>query len=242
MEKNVACIISLGDVERSINVSDGMKNLIIMENGVELCEVNVIGTIGSYLEFEKKEYICLKDESGETYVKIIHSNQTIGMEEGDLIHVMGFLNFDGKRKYVNPYIIKKIDENIKERGELRKLEIIKFHKYIDKNKEAFSLNKKKYKELYEKLMKKKEEESKTKTEEKTQADDSKDKDSPVAQITKDNIIEIIKEKDKEDKGVPYVDILDKFRDEQRENVETIIDSLLDEGLCYEPIAGKIKVL
>ena len=241
MEKSVARIVSLGDIEQSINISDGIKNTFVMENGVELIEVNVIGTIASYLEFEKKDYLCMKDECGEAYVKIIHSNQTIGTEEGDLIHVMGFLNFDGKRKYINPYIVKKIDENVKEREELRKLEIIKFNKYIDKNKEAFSSNKEKYKELHEKLIKEKEK-PKTKTEEKTQTDDSKKENSPVSQITKNKIIEIIKEKDEEDKGVPYVDILDKFSDDERENVETIIDSLLDEGLCYEPIAGKIKVL
>ena len=233
MDKNAAHVVSLEDIEKSVNISDNFKKCFVTPTGVELEEVNVIGVVADSPSNEK-EYLLVKDKTGECYIKMIWQNQTKEIKEGTILHVIGFLNFNGQKKYINPYIVKKIEENPEERQKLRELEIIEFCNYIDKNKEKFSSNTEKYKYVLEKIMKGKKDEKAETIEHKENGDEK--------EITEINIIDIIKQLDKEDKGVSYVDVLDKFSDEQREAVETVIYSLLDEGLCYEPIAGKIKVL
>ncbi|RLG14078.1 MAG: hypothetical protein DRN66_02920 [Candidatus Nanohalarchaeota archaeon] len=237
MEKNTARIVSIEDIEKSINISEDFKKCFVTPNGVMLEEVNIIGKAAGYID-NRKDYLRIKDETGECCVKMIWQNQTKNIDEETMLLVIGFLNFDGQRKYINPYIVKKIEENATQRCALRRLEIIEFCNYIHKNSGFFSENMKKYKKAHEKMLEKKQVDKK----EPEKEDIEKSKGEKNNEVTKDRMIEIIKQLDAEDKGVSYVDILDKFSEEQREMAETVIDSLLDEGLCYEPLAGKIKVL
>ena len=252
MEKNIARIVPIEEIEKSINISENFKKCFSTADGVILKEVNIIGKVIGYTK-NKKEYMRIKDETGECNVKIIQHSQSKNIDEEEVLLIIGFLDFDSQQKYIDPYIIKKIEENTDKRQELRRLEIIDFCNYIYKNSSLFSENKKKYEIALEKKHENKDIENKKSSDIMTKennfdvnkAEEDKEKKKNMndnEEITKENIIEIIKQLDVDDKGVSYVDILDKINKEQQETAETIIDSLLDEGLCYEPLAGKIKVL
>ena len=75
MDKNAAHVVSLEDIEKSVNISDNFKKCFVTPTGVELEEVNVIGVVADSPSNEK-EYLLVKDKTGECDIKMISQNQT----------------------------------------------------------------------------------------------------------------------------------------------------------------------
>ncbi|OYT33894.1 MAG: hypothetical protein B6U87_02865 [Candidatus Aenigmarchaeota archaeon ex4484_52] len=238
MEKTCARIVCIEDIENSRNISKNFSKQFCSPKGVILEEVNIIARVNGFSEENNKYYVILKDETGEVPVRLSEQNQTFGIENNDLLLIIGFLNIDKQKKYINPYLIKKIQENEEKTEKLRKLQIINFYNYIDKNSDIYKTNK----EIYDKYENIKDETNKLEEKQDEPMQKSSSVLNPDNLNLKENLIHIIKKIDVNNNGVSYVDILDKFEKEQKEEAETIIDSLLDEGICYEPIAGRIKIL
>lgn len=72
--------------------------------------------------------------------------------------------------------------------------------------------------------------------------DKAEEELPVEEELEEKVLKIIESLDKNGKGAPWDEILDKARKEgiKREELEEITNSLLDKGLIYEPVLGRMR--
>ena len=166
-------------------------------------------------------------------------------EKEDLIDIIAKVREWNGEVYLIPEVMRKVDEP--ELEELRRLEILKFKKDIGlPEKEGIekeidtSIGKKT--EIQEKKV-----EATVKPQKEAAADTPKEK--PPAKDEKPKkeekslrvlVLEAIDKLDEGD-GADFEDVIGSVKAPEKE-IEAIINEFLSEGTCYEPRAGKIKVL
>ncbi|MEA2003426.1 MAG: hypothetical protein U9O53_00510 [archaeon] len=171
-------------------------------------------------------------------------------EKEDLIDIIAKVREWNGEVYLIPEVMRKVDEQGLE--ELRRLEILKFKKSIglpekegiEKEIDASTGEKT---ETQEKKGEKKEEKTVKPQEEKADVNTPKEnppaKDETQKKEEKSLRVLVLEAIDKFDEGdgADFDDVIESVKGTEKE-IEAIINEFLSEGTCYEPRAGKIKVL
>lgn len=229
---------------------EGFKpNYILTTYGQKVSRVRVMAIVINKFVSNDSKYAFIVLEDGTESIRV-KSFQDINLFEnvkmGQIIDFIGKVREYDNEIYLIPEVIRIVeDPNIET---LRKLEIMKVRKEVDKKRDIVIDNKNKFgslNELKEELSKKYgiDEgdvenllESEGLKEEKTE-EDKKEIDVDTARKI---VLKVIEELDKGE-GVDYQMILEKSGLPQQVT-ENGINELLSEGSCYEPRAGKVKVL
>lgn len=229
---------------------EGFKpNYILTTYGQKVSRVRIMATVINKFVSNDNKYAFIVLEDGTESIRV-KSFQDINLLEnvkmGQIIDFIGKVREYDNEIYLIPEIVRIVeDPNIET---LRKLEIMKGKKERENKRKIIIDNKNKFgslDELKEELSKKygiiEEDvdgalESEGLKEEKTE-EDKKEIDVDTARKM---VLKVIEELDKGE-GVDYQMILEKSGLPQQVT-ETAINELLSEGSCYEPRAGKVKVL
>jgi len=164
------------------------------------------------------------------------------IKKGEIVEVVGKIREYNDERFIVPEIVRVVeDPNCLT---LRKLECHKFKKEFMAKNNIFQksteteVRKKELRE--EKPAAKEKPKDMKKEEEKPAKEKSKESKAPDEKEIREIVVKAIESLDKGE-GVDYADILKNVKLEEN-LVEKAIDELLSEGSCYEPRAGKIKVL
>jgi len=204
--------------------------------GENISRAHVIGTVVSVFKSDDGNFVSVTIDDGSDTMRLKAFNETEvieKLEEGSIVDVVGKVREYNGENYLIPEVARKVeDPNFelmrrleflqKERGEGGSKEPETEQKSIPQPKE----NKPPADEKGEESQKESSKES------------VKEGDEPPQEkaMLKKRVLEFI-ETQKE--GVVYSEICGKVQAEEAE-LESVIDELLNEGICYEPSPGKIK--
>jgi len=201
--------------------------------GEEVSRARILGTIVSKFLAEDGNYasVTIDDGSDTIRLKVFKTTKPLGdCKVGDIVDVVGKVREYEGETYVIPEIVRKADPNFEL---LRRLELLYKAGGIDKAKRLIGKDSdRKPEELSKKLMEKglKREwiEPVLGKEERGEIKERK--------VLKNEILKIIEEsKD----GIVYSELMKRVKAEETE-IESAIDELLNDGICYEPSPGKIR--
>ncbi len=208
---------------------EGMEpSYIVTPLGEKVSRARILATVVSKFISEDENFasITLDDSTDTMRIKTFKTTKPIEpIEVGDLVDVIGKIReWDGEI-YIVPEVIRKVnDPNLEI---LRRLEILAKIKELREKKNIIEEAKSKF----------------TKQEEfKTFLEQRGIKEEEIKELTteeRDIKKEIIKLIEENPDGLTYSEILEKIKAEE-EQIESIINELLAEGICYEPSPGKIK--
>ncbi len=203
--------------------------------GEEVSRARILGTIVSKFTAEDGNYASLTVDDGTDTIrlKVFKTVKPLdSFEIGDVVDVVGKIREYEGEIYIIPEFVRKVQDPNFEL--LRRLEIVykvmgmkKVKEFVEKN-EGRSPEELR-KELREKgfrtewigpFLGKKEE-------------DERDKEK---KILKNEILKII---GSSPDGIVYSELMKKI-DAKETEIESVIDELLNEGICYEPSPGRIK--
>lgn len=203
---------------------EGMvPSFVVAPNGNEISRARIIGTVVSGFVAEDGNFASLTlDDSTETIrIKTFKTTKPIdSFETGSVVEAIGKIREYLGEIYMIPEIVKAIDDPNLEL--LRKLEIMKGTGSIgsqDNVKEAEKAEEKAT-------------ESKAEMKEEKPAERKEDK----GELKR----EILKFIEGGEDGIEYTKILENFKDNKENEIESVINDVLAEGICYEPTPGKIK--
>jgi RPA family protein len=203
-------------------------------SGEIVSRVNLVATIVNKFVSEDKKFASLTLDDGTETIRIKFFKETGQAEndkEGQLVNVIGRLKEYEGEVYVMSEVIKEVkDPNFEL---LRKLEIMYKMKGLKKTKDLIDKHKPEFKtdaELKKFLVDEhKLEPHWVDTFLSGKAEDKSEK----------TRLEILKLLDKSKDGLTYEDIITQLKISEAE-AEPVINEMLSEGICYEPIPGKIK--
>lgn len=216
---------------------------VITDFGMRLSRVRILTTIVDRFSAETGKFaaITLDDGTGTIRAKAFNAVSIFdGLEVGNIVDVVGKLKEYQGEVYIIPELIIKIDDPNWET--LRELEIKKSGEaWQEKRKTVFEYQKQ-VSDLEElkKVMKERfgiappDVESIAQTQEVAEVEEEDDK------KVKDSLIALIAELDSGD-GCDYSELIAKSGLSE-DVLDSIINDLLEEGLCFEPRPGKIKKL
>lgn len=211
--------------------------------GLGISRVHILATVVNHYKSEDSKYafITLDDGTGIVRSKAFQQDTKFleKIKKGDIVDVIGRIREYNDERYIVPEVVRVVDDY--NMITLRKLETTVFkNKFLKKEgaptkqKEEKSEPEKKKKDV-----KKAPEKQETKLEKKK--DPAKETKKPLDdKEIRERVVKTIEVLD-DGEGVDYTDIL-KNVDLEDNLIEKAIDELLSEGSCYEPRAGKIKVL
>ncbi|KYK35685.1 MAG: hypothetical protein AYK18_02870 [Theionarchaea archaeon DG-70] len=210
---------------------------VLTDLGQRISRVNLLGTVVDKFMSEDGNYssITIDDDSDSIRVKAFRedTNMFDNMEIGDLVMVIGKVREYEDENYIIPEIVKKIANPNYEL--LHKMEVLKQivqkKKILDEVKKEEFTNveefKKHVKEKYEVDTDTLEGIAETLTVEEKKKEDFK----PI-------VLELLDKLDK-GKGIEFKKLLEESK--LPENIfEEVINELLSDGICYEPMPGIIK--
>ncbi|MCK5473850.1 MAG: hypothetical protein KAI53_00450 [Candidatus Aenigmarchaeota archaeon] len=215
--------------------------------GLSVSRVHIIATVVNHYKSEDSKYafITLDDGTGVIRSKAFQQDTKFleKIKKGDIVDVIGRIREYNDERYIVPEVVRVVDDY--NMITLRKLETTVFkNKFLKKEGMATKQKEDGKKERVEPEKKKK---TVKNTPQKQEPKPEKKKDA--AKETKkplddkeirERVVKTIEVLD-DGEGVDYTDIL-KNVDLEDNLIEKAIDELLSEGSCYEPRAGKIKVL
>ena len=212
-------------------------------NGIKLSRINVIATVtATYISEDKKyAFVVLDDSTGVIRSKAFQDTKPfVNLKKGDMVCFIGKVREYNDERYLIPEIVKKLEDPNFET--LRKLELLKRMGMKIQN----ALNGHNIPEP--KAMENKKADTSTPASLATNTKGSTEPTQSTAQkvdraAIREKILKLIAETD-DGEGVPYDKILGTFKNEIQESseAESVINELLEEGSCYEPRPGKIKLL
>ena len=219
--------------------------------GLSVFKVNLIATIiDNYVsDDEKYASITLDDGTSVIRSKAFQNTRVIAdIKAGTIIQFIGWVRNYNDELYLVPEIVKPVTNY--DKLSLMKIEAHTFKKkYLNKKDETTTIKtdiketKEQTKEETIKTEKPTEPTTIKSTEPKTNNENTNAEDTkkePTEKEIREKVVNTIESLDKGD-GVDYADIL-KNVNLELQLVEKAIDELLSEGSCYEPRAGKLKVL
>lgn len=212
----------------------------IETDGLKISRANIIATVTATYFSEDKKYafIVLDDSTGVIRSKAFQDTKPFAnIKKGDIVCFIGKVREYNDERYLIPEIVKKLDDPNFET--LRKLELLKrMGMKIQSTVNGFSNDTNKTGSAQVNNV------SSTLTENtKTPISPSTNEktEKKIDRIAiRETALKAIAEFDEGD-GVPYDKILALFKDSSQE-AESVINELLEEGSCYEPRPGKIKLL
>jgi len=203
--------------------------------GEEVSRARVLGTIVSKFTAEDGNYasVTVDDGTDTIRLKVFKTVKPLdSFEIGDVVDVVGKIREYEGEIYIIPEFVRKVEHPNFEL--LRRLEIVykmvgmkRVKEFIEKNKDKSPEELKK--ELLEKGFR-------TEWVEPFlggKGEDGKDKEK---KILKNEILKII---ESSPDGIVYSELMKRVNAKETE-IESVIDELLNEGVCYEPSPGKIK--
>ncbi len=213
--------------------------------GLSVSRVHIIATVVNHYKSEDSKYafITLDDGTGVVRSKAFQQDTKFleKIKKGDIVDVIGRIREYNDERYIVPEVVRVVDDY--NMITLRKLEVKVFkNKFLKENPATTKQkedSKKNEPEKKKKDVKKAPEKQETKPEKKK--DPVKETKKPLDdKEIRERVVKTIEVLD-DGEGVDYTDIL-KNVDLEDNLIEKAIDELLSEGSCYEPRAGKIKVL
>jgi RPA family protein len=212
---------------------DGMEPSYVVTPGKEnVSRARIVATIVSRFDSEDGNFssVTLDDATATLRVKVWKEVEVLsGFKAGDLVSVIGKVREYGGEIYVVPEIVMKATPD---EESLARLEIIR--KLRDRKPAEGARHKEREAHHHEPAGERHAEKP---------AEHHGKKDAPAAAAVKKDeesprkkLIMII---EKSADGIRYADLL-KESGLPEEDIEDVINELLGEGICYEPVPGKIK--
>ncbi|MFH0956564.1 MAG: OB-fold nucleic acid binding domain-containing protein [Candidatus Aenigmatarchaeota archaeon] len=217
---------------------DGMEPSYVVTPGKEnVSRARIVATIVSRFDSEDGNFssVTLDDATATLRVKVWKEIEVLsGFRAGDLVSVIGKVREYGGEIYVVPEIVTKVTPD---EESLARLEIIR--KLRSKKPAEGAGHREKAHAVHEAA---KPEPVRHSHEDMPMAHAGKKEASAATAVKKDEesprkkLITII---EKSADGIRYADLL-KESGLPEEDIEDVINELLGEGICYEPVPGKIK--
>ncbi len=210
---------------------------VLTDLGQRISRVNLLGTVVDKFMSEDGNYssITIDDDSDSIRVKAFREDTNIfdNLEIGDLVVVIGKVREYTDENYIIPEIVKKIANPNYEI--LHKLEVLK--QLVQQKKILEKIKKEKFSDT-EELKKYAKEKYKIDTDAVEGIVETLSVEEESKEDFKPLILEILEKLDKGD-GVEFKRLLEESK--LPENAfEEVINELLSNGICYEPIPGVIK--
>lgn len=200
--------------------------------GEEISRVRLLGTVVSKFVADDKNYasVTIDDGTDTIRLKVFKTTKPLDSTEiGDIVDVVGRVREYEGETYVIPEVVRKVEPNFEI---LRRLELVYKTMGIKKTKKLVEKNRDKNpEELKKELMKMGMRREWVETVLGKGKENGKEK-----KLLKKEILKIIEEsKD----GIVYSELMGRLKAEETE-IESVIDELLNDGVCYEPSPGKIR--
>lgn len=219
-------------------VKEGFEpNYVIAQNGMKLSRVRLMGTVVDKFAAStgKLVSITLDDSTATIRAKMFNSpNFFDGIDEGDVIDVIGRVKEYQDEIFIIPETVRKVDDVNWEL--LREMEIRESLKIVEKKRKLVKEFMSQTSDLMElkKLMSEKYEIS----EDEVEALIPQESEAEAETNNKEKILQIISEADKGD-GCEYALIMEKSGLSESE-LDIAVSELIDEGSIFEPRPGRIK--
>jgi RPA family protein len=205
------------------------------QQGEEISRARLLGTVVSKFVADDKNYasVTIDDGSDTIRLKVFKTTKPLdSLKPGDIVDVVGKIREYEGETYVIPEVARKTKPDFEL---LRRLELVYKARGMKKAKELIEKGRGKKpeelrKELVNKGLKKEWIEPFLRDDE-GQGESGKEK-----RTLRNEILKIIE--DSKD-GIVYSELMKKIKAEETE-IESAIDELLNDGICYEPSPGKIR--
>ncbi|MBL7206558.1 MAG: hypothetical protein ISS36_03095 [Candidatus Aenigmarchaeota archaeon] len=229
IERMTAMKVNISDIINGRWVQkEGMEpSFVTTQYGMNVSRTRILGTIVAKFLAEDGNFASMTiDDSSETIrAKTFKTTKPLdSFNVGDLVDLVGKVREYNGEIYVIPEVVRKITPN---EELLRRLEILS----IKKNRKPEVIPAGEIVNTNEAEEQPKVETNIPKTEQKPVEKKGIDKDTLRKEIIK--IVEAEKE------GIQYTEISKKVNASE-EMVESIVNDILSEGICYEPSPGKIR--
>lgn len=226
---------------------EGFKsNYLVTPRGQRVSRIKTVATVTTKFVNDDESYafVVLDDGTETIRAKFFQDLENYEkVEEGDLVIVVGKVQEYEGEIYVNPEIVRKVeDPNLLN---LNLAEVTEELKSLEKDKERLEELEDKYPENHEKvfaeevgieraeaILKSRELDAESFEETETEEEDK-------SELRKD-VLEVIEDVD-EGEGASYQVIIEEVDAEENE-IDSVVNELLTEGTCFEPRPGKIKKL
>ncbi len=224
-------------------------NYVLTHHGQKISRVRVLAAILNTYKNDEGTYafVVLDDGTESIRVKAFKDIELLkNLKKGGHVDLVGKIREYNDERYIVPEIIRPVDDPNLET--LRRMEVLKNIKNWEEKKKIIFENKSKYasvEELMGVLKNKfnlKEDEIESILElNVVEEESSEEKNEALEEKNARSIVlKTIEELD-DGEGVPYSEIMEKVG--LPENiVESVLNKLLGEGTCYEPRAGKLRIL
>lgn len=207
---------------------EGMvPSFVVSPNGEEISRARVMGTVvGRFLADDGNFASMTLDDGTETIrMKTFKTTKPLdSFETGNIVEVIGKVREYMGEIYMIPEIVTRIEDPNMEL--LRKLELIK-----SAGRKVPGTADVEDKETGEK----------SKTEEKEEKPGKKDVKKKESKDDRAGLKkDILKFIESGEDGMEYSKILEKMKGRNENEIESVVNEILAEGICYEPTPGKIK--
>ncbi|MEE9323304.1 MAG: OB-fold nucleic acid binding domain-containing protein [Candidatus Aenigmarchaeota archaeon] len=203
------------------------------QTGEEISRAHILGTVVSKFVADDGNYasVTIDDGSDTIRLKVFKTTKPLdSLEVGDIVDVVGKVREYEGETYVIPEIARKIEDHNFEL--LRRLELIQKERGMKKVKDLVEKNKgKDPEELKKELTEKHGIEKQSVDVVLGGGEEDKEK-----RILKKEILQVI---ESSPDGIVYSELAKNVKAEETE-LESAIDELLNDGICYEPSPGKIR--
>ncbi len=210
-------------------------SFIITPQGRKISRVRLLGTVVNKFSDKEKKFssITIDDASATIRVRAFNSRILDEIEKGDIVDVIGKIKCYQKEIYIIPEVVRKVDIY---HELLRDLEIKNEEKKWEEKRNIILQYQKQVMDIEElKALAKDFSVSPEEVESILQSNEKEDEDEE-----KNKILDLIEKCDKGD-GCDYSELVEKSGLDE-ELLDSIINKLLVDGLCFEPRPGKIKKL
>lgn len=218
------------------------SNYVLTPQGLKISRARILGTVMTKFINDDKTYgfIVLDDETETIRLKIFKNVKLIeNIAQGDLVDAIGKVReYDGEL-YVMPEIVRRVDDpNFLI---LRRAELLEHGKYMEGVKRKIEGLKKRTSDLEEiKKLAQAEGIEPDVAEAVAQSEEDEPKDDKDKKSLKSAVLAVIEKLD-EGTGAEYGAIITESKLDEAE-VDEVVNELLEEGTCYEPRPGRIKML
>ncbi|UCC91278.1 MAG: hypothetical protein JSV39_03100 [Candidatus Aenigmatarchaeota archaeon] len=203
------------------------------QSGEEISRARILGTVVSRFVAEDGNYasVTIDDGTDTIRLKVFKTTKPLdSLETGDVVDVIGKVREYEGEKYVIPEIVRKTDNLNFEL--LRRLELVHKERGMKKAKDFLEKNKGKDQEELKKEFEK-EGLEKQWAETSLTGGEKEDKEKSVL---KKEILQVI---ESSPEGIVYSELAKRVKAKETD-LESAIDELLNDGICYEPSPGKIR--
>ncbi len=227
---------------------EGFKsNYLITPRGQRVSRIKMVATVTTKFVNDDGTYafVVLDDGTETIRAKFFQDLENFEkLEEGDLVTVIGKVQEYEGEIYVNPEILKIVDDsnllslNLAEvASELKSLEDDR--KRLEELRDKYPDN---HEEVFAEEVGIERAEAILKSEEldREDFDEGEEADDEDKSELRKEVLDVIENID-EGEGASYQDIIDEV-DAEENDIDSVVNDLLTEGTCFEPRPGKIKKL